>query len=872
MPTRSSPLSTPSQSPPRSRARASRDLLQLYTAKRNFAVTPEPDGKAVHGGPAVQFVVQKHWASRLHYDFRLELGGVMKSWAVPKGPSLDPSVKRMAVAVEDHPVAYADFEGTIPRGQYGAGRVIVWDKGVWQPVGDAREGLRKGSLKFELFGHKLRGRWALVRMKGKDPAKPVWLLLKERDVFARPENEFNLVDAAMDSVAALDMPLHPSNAAVKSPPKEEVPLTSAASVIWPPEAVAAELPAHLSPQLASQAESPPTEDSDWLYEIKFDGYRMLARIEGTQATQKVKLFTRNGLDWTARLKPLHQALLDMRLPSGWYDGEIVVPGEQGLPDFGALQRCFENGKTSEVVFHVFDLPFVDGHDLRAVPLLQRRDILSGLLNARVADAVRFSAAFDGSGSDMVWSACRMGLEGVVAKRKTSVYRSARSTDWLKLKCGKRQEFVVGGYTSGKGSRAQLGALMLGVYDEQGGLRHVGNVGTGFSDAVMNRLLRRMEPLARSSSPFIKRPAVASHAHWIDPTLVAEVTFADWTSKGHIRHAVFQGLRDDKPARSVERELPQPADAPAPVPHRPVAPPVPAKAPTSSRSVRITHAQRVIDVSTGATKLDLYEHYEAVAHLMMSHVKQRPVSLLRAPQGINGKTFFQKHLSSKLPGITQLDRDLSPGKPRLIAVDQGHGLLAAAQWNVIEFHTQNALARSFEKPNRLVFDLDPGEGVAWEQVQEAAVLTQAMLNQLGLRCFLKTSGGKGLHVVVPVRQQHDWDHAKGFAKAVVDHMSQTIPQRFVARSGPKNRVGRIFVDYLRNGRGATTVSAWSTRARAGMGVSVPVNWNELASLRGGDHWHIGNLSDRLATGNAPWRDYALAARSLTEPMKLLGYTP
>jgi len=866
MATRSHPNAPTARSPQRSRAPASRDLLRPYTAKRNFAVTPEPEGQTAENCATGQFVVQKHWASRLHYDFRLELDGVMKSWAVPKGPSLDPSVKRMAVEVEDHPVAYASFEGTIPPGQYGAGRVIVWDKGLWQPLVDVREGLRKGSLKFELMGHKLRGRWALVRMKGKDPKKAAWLLLKERDAFARPESEFNVVESEADSVGSLGMPAGATSPVVAAHTQAAV-----AHAAWPSEAVPSDLPASLSPQLATRADTPPSDDADWLYEIKFDGYRMLARIDGAPARQAVKLFTRSGLDWTTRLKPLHQALLRMQLPSGWYDGEIVVPDEKGLPDFGALQWCFENGKTSDVVLHLFDLPYVDGHDLRAVPLQQRRQVLAGLLSAREADRVRFSASFDGTGADMLLSACRLGLEGVIAKRKNAAYRSARSTDWLKLKCGKRQAFVIGGYTEGKGSRAQLGALMLGVFDEQGGLRHVGNVGTGFSNSVLARLLRRVKPLARSTSPFTHRPGAAARAHWLEPTLVAEVTFADWTSQGHIRHAVFLGLREDKPAPSVAHELPLPADAAAPVPPH-SSPPVPAKAPTSSKPVRLTHAQRVIDASTGATKLDLYQHYQAVAALMMVHVKQRPVALLRAPQGIDGKTFFQKHLPSKLPGIAQLDRSLSPGKPPLVAVNQGEGLLAAAQWNVIEFHTQNAVARGFEKPNRLVFDLDPGEGVGWDQVQEAALLTQAMLNQLGLRCFLKTSGGKGLHVVVPIRQQHDWDQAKGFAQAVVEHMSQTIPQRFVAKSGPKNRVGKIFVDYLRNGRGATTVSAWSARARPGMGVSVPVNWNELDALSGGDHWNIRNLPDRLSTGNAPWRDYTRAARSLTGPMKLLGYKP
>ncbi|MBA4264061.1 MAG: DNA ligase D [Comamonadaceae bacterium] len=872
MATRSPPPSPTRQRTPRKRSPLAHELLKPYTAKRNFAITPEPAGDVQEEVATGQFVVQKHWATRLHYDFRLELDGVMKSWAVPKGPSLDPSVKRMAVQVEDHPVSYAGFEGTIPKGQYGAGRVIVWDKGQWAALGDAREGLSKGSLKFELSGHKLRGRWALVRMKGKDPDKPAWLLLKERDALAMPENEISIVEARPDSVAALDMPAKaPASPPTTAHAKPEARASKKSG--WPAQAVPSELPPSLSPQLATRFDQPVPDGGDWSYEIKFDGYRLLARIQGSQ----VKLFTRSGLDWTARLKPLHRALQAMRLPDGWYDGEIVVMGAHGLPDFGALQRCFENGRTSDVVFQVFDLPYVEDQDLRAVPLVQRREMLAGLLSARDVDMVRFSVAFDGTSADVLLSACRLGLEGVIAKQKQSVYRSGRSSDWLKLKCGRRQEFVIGGYTEGKGSRAGMGALMLGVYDDEGGLRHVGNVGTGFNEARIKALLSRMKPLEQPASPFSVRPTVSTRAHWLKPSLVAEVAFADWTAQGHIRHAVFVALREDKPARSVERELPLPADAPAPVPPHPVQP-VPANAPTTStRStpsgpVRVTHAQRVIDASTGATKLDLYRHYEAVADLMMPHLKQRPVALLRAPKGIGEETFFQKHLSAKLAGITQLDRSLSPGKPPLIAVSQPVGLLSAAQWNVIELHTQNAVASRFEKPNRLVFDLDPGQGVGWEQVQEAALLMRSMLDQLGLRCFLKTSGGKGLHVVAPIRQQHAWDEAKGFAQAVVEHMSLTIPQRFVAKSGPRNRVGRIFIDYLRNGLGATTVSAWSARARPGMGVSVPVNWDELDGLSGGDHWNCRSIRDRLTTGNGPWRDYARAARSLTGPMKLLGYKP
>ncbi|MFN3493483.1 MAG: non-homologous end-joining DNA ligase, partial [Hydrogenophaga sp.] len=517
------------------------DPLQAYRGKRNFSITSEPEGQR-DTGTGGSFVVQKHWASRLHYDFRLEVDGVMKSWAVPKGPSLDPTVKRMAVEVEDHPVSYASFEGTIPAGQYGAGRVIVWDQGQWQPVGDPGEGLEKGHLKLDLVGHKLRGRWALVRLKKQDTSKQAWLLIKERDRFARGEAEFNVVEAEPHSVNAAAPPSASSAPSSKTDP-------------WPEGALRSALPKQLAPQLATQSDQPPAEGENWMYEIKFDGYRMLARIDGTQ----VQLFTRNGHDWTHRLAPLQRSLADLHLPDGWYDGEIVVPGTDGMPDFGALQKSFDNGRTCEVVFHVFDLPHVDGHDLTNVPLVQRREVLKRVLATSPSDRVRLSETFAGAGVEVLEAACKLGLEGVMAKRNESLYRSARSTDWLKLKCGQRQEFVIGGYTEGKGSRASLGALLLGVHDDHG-LRHVGNVGTGFSQASLAALLKRLGLLQRASSPFSPAPKPPGVVHWTDPELVAEVGFSGWTREGRIRHSRFLGLRDDKPAASVQREHPVPAKA------------------------------------------------------------------------------------------------------------------------------------------------------------------------------------------------------------------------------------------------------------------------------------------------------------------------
>lgn len=837
------------------------DPLQRYKAKRNFKSTPEPQGAVARPAKALGFVVQKHWASRLHYDFRIELDGVMKSWAVPKGPSLDPGDKRMAVEVEDHPVAYASFEGTIPPKQYGAGKVIVWDKGVWAPLGDPHGGLRAGNLKFELQGHKLRGRWALVRMKTRGEKQPAWLLIKERDAFARASEEFDVVEAEPDSVASKALP-----APAQPEPRAHAPVPDG----LPPEARKSALPAALSPQLAVRVDTPPGAQEDWLYEVKFDGYRLLARIDG----DSVQLITRNGHDWTHRLRPLHRALQGMHLPPGWYDGEIVVFNEDGLPDFGALQQSMENERTSLVVYYLFDLPYVSGHDLRDAPLVARRAVLEGLLRDTPSDAVRFSEVFEAPAASVLVSACRLGLEGVIAKRKDAPYRSTRSTDWLKLKCGQRQEFVIGGFTEGKGSRAGFGSLLLGLHEEDGSLRHVGNVGTGFDTRTLVSLHRQLKAIERRASPFAADVKIAGKPHWVRPSLVAEVAFADWTHGGNIRHAVFIGLREDKPAESVEKEVevPKPNDSPAPL-RKPANPPVPAQRPPAP-SVRVTHPERVIDATTGVTKLDLVRFYEAVGPLMLEHLRQRPVAMMRAPGGIEGELFFQKHLpeSMKMAGVVQLDPALDPGHDPWVAVATRQGLLSAAQWNVVEFHTQNALAGGFDKPNRMVFDLDPGEGVGWQQVQEAAQLTRSLLSQLGLEGFLKTSGGKGLHVVVPLRRQHGWDAVKGFAQAIVQHMSDTIPQRFVAKSGPKNRVGKIFVDYLRNGRGATTVSAWSARARPGMGVSVPLAWDELADLRAADQWNVRNIAKRLAVGNGPWKAYGRSARSLSAAMKLMGYKP
>ena len=835
------------------------DPLHAYKSKRDFALTTEPAEGGHPGGDALSFVVQKHWASSLHYDFRLELDGTMKSWAVPKGPSFDASVKRMAVQVEDHPISYASFEGTIPPKQYGAGRVIVWDQGTWSPLGDPRQDYRDGQLKFELHGHKLHGKWVLVRMKGKGEKQPPWLLIKEKDAFVRAAVEYSVVDEMPDSVKSIGAASRTSR-------------SGSVGQALPPQARLAELPSAFAPALATLVSAPPVDAAAWLYEIKFDGYRLLTRIDASSGKPVVKLFTRNGNDWTAKLPPLQKAIAGLKLPSGWYDGEIVVPGDNDIPDFGALQQSFDSGKTGDVVLYLFDLPYVDGHDLRAVPLEARRALLLRLLARSTPGTVRFSEVFDAPPQDLLASACRLGLEGVIAKRRDSSYPSSRSSDWVKLKCSRRQEFVIGGYTDPQGARTGIGALLLGVHDADGALQYVGNVGTGFSQRALADLEKTLATLTRTQRPFAAQDKVAGKPHWVEPTLVAEVSFAEWTRAGQIRHAVFRGLRADKAAREIVREkaVRLPASRLA---TRAAAGPSQARSHALPTRLRVTHPERVIDPSTGLTKIELVRYYGLVGELMMAHLKGRPVSLVRAPSGVGGQLFFQKHAETdKLTGIRQLDPALFISHPALIEVANKQGLLSAAQWNVIEIHTLNTGTKSLEHPDRMVFDLDPGEGVVWSQVQEAAALTRSFLTQLGLTPFLKTSGGKGLHVVVPVRRLHDWDAVKGFSQAIVVHMAKTIPQRFVAKSGPKNRVGKVFIDYLRNGLGATTVCAWSARARPGLGISVPVAWDELGSLRGGDHWTVRSAHERLDSGNAPWAAYAKAGRSLTAAMKALGYAP
>jgi len=841
---------------------AKSDALSTYKAKRNFAVTAEPAEEGRPSPHALTFVVQKHAASRLHYDFRLELDGVMVSWAVPKGPSFDPKEKRMAIHVEDHPISYSSFEGTIPPKQYGAGTVIVWDNGTWEPVGDPHQGLAAGKLLFRLHGQKLEGLWELVKIaKGGERQEP-WILFKKKDAFARAHAEYDVIAALPDSVIA--KPLKQAAPAAKPAGKAPSPSRPARK---------AALPAEIKPQLATLVAGIPS-GGEWLFEIKFDGYRLMARFD----KRKLALITRGGHDWSARMPTLARELGSLGLHSTFLDGEIVVLGENGAPDFNALQNAFDRGQGADhIVFFVFDVPFFEGHDLRPLPLAQRRQLLRDFLAEKSTDHVRFSDNFEADPASLLRSACQMQMEGVIAKRADAPYVSRRSETWLKLKCKLRQEFVICGYTDRTDRSDQVGSLLLGIHDAGGKLVSVGSVGTGWSSEEAWEVKQRLLPLAAAKSPFEKgdaRPGrwsrrKAGSERWVKPRLLAEVSFAEWTPDDQIRHASFIGLRDDKPAKAIVRERPKQLG--------PSAAPAEGKAGgkagrSSVASVKVSHGERVIDEATGASKLDLVRYYESVAQFILPHLKGRPCSLVRGPTGVTGELFFQKHGEKiGIPGITELPENLWPGHAALLEIGSAKALVGAAQMNVIEFHTWNSTAKNIDRPDRMVFDLDPGEGTTWDHVQEAAALVRAMLDALGLQAWLKTSGGKGLHVVVPLAPRYDYETVKGFSQAIVQHLARTIPARFVAKSGPSNRVGKLFVDYLRNGHGATTAVAFSARARPGLGVSMPVAWDDLGQLKSGAQWNIRTAREYLSFQTEdPWKGYWKKRQPLAEAMKRLGY--
>ncbi|MDO9638425.1 MAG: DNA ligase D [Pseudotabrizicola sp.] len=830
--------------------------LQEYQQKRDFSATSEPKGKRARKR-GDSFVIQKHAARRLHYDLRLEMDGVLRSWAVTRGPSLVAGEKRLAVHVEDHPLDYGDFEGTIPKGSYGAGTVIVWDRGTWAPVGDAAKGYAKGHLEFELTGEKLGGRWHLVRMQGKRGEKREnWLLIKADDSFAQPDDAPDILTDRPDSVktgrgidavaaGAEPQPPEPDPKRRKTAPKPDPATADEPGETPDPAQVKgakkAAMPEFVEPMLATLAPAAPT-GARWLHEIKFDGYRLQARIEAGG----VRLLTRSGLDWTDRFDgPLLKDLKSLPLKNAIIDGELVVETGTGASDFSALQADLSEGRADRFRFYAFDLIYLDGFDLRAVPLVRRKALLEQALT-EAGQTLHYSTHFDEGGALVLRHACRLSLEGIVSKLADAPYRSGRAKSWIKSKCSARQEFVIGGYTPSSTSRQAIGSLVLGVY-EGDALQHVGRVGTGFTAKVAEDLFARLEAIAAPDSPFADTLTrqQASGLRYVHPELVAEVEFRAWTADGHLRHASFRGLREDKPAAEITRE--QPATKP------------PGKSALPRPTVKLTHPDRVYWPETGVTKEGLADYYTEVWSRMAPYVVNRPLALLRCPEGINGQTFFQKHAWRGISAKIDQVKDPKPGSGALISISSLDGLIALVQSAVLEIHPWGVTLDDWERPDTIVMDLDPGEGVGWSQVIDAALEVRERLSDAGLSAFVKTSGGKGLHVVAPLKPHARWPEVKAFTKAVATAMAADAPDRYVATIAKAKRRGKILIDYLRNQRGATAVAAYSTRARPGAAVSAPLSWQELGPDIGPDHFTVRNLSNRLAMLSAdPWQGYHDAA--------------
>ena len=820
--------------------------LEAYHAKRNFHATREPRGKVARASKtkALSFVIQKHAATRLHYDFRLELDGVLKSWAVAKGPSLVAGEKRLAVHVEDHPLDYGRFEGTIPKGEYGGGSVMLWDRGTWLPEGDPQKGYDKGHLDFSLHGEKLTGRWHLVRMRRKAKDKHEnWLLIKSDDDAARSTDDPDILE---------DQPL-----SVETGRSIDEIGTDATSRVWssapvtkavPKDAKKAPLPDFIAPQLAMPTETPPAGPK-WIHEIKFDGYRM----QGAVARGNALLRTRKGLDWTHKFKPIAQALAALPVTNAIVDGEIVIEDDKGISDFSGLQQALKSGRDDTLVYYLFDLLYLDGHDLRPLPLRERKAALEHILSDHKTGVLRLSEHFSEDGSLMLKHVCRLSAEGIVSKRIDAPYRSGRGAEWLKAKCAHQQEFVVIGFSPSTAASKTIGSLLMAYYEGQD-LVFAGRVGTGFSTTLAKDLFKELNHDKTAHAPLAHVPTeLRKNVIWVPPTRVAEVEFRGWTGGGLLRQASFKGLREDKDPREIIRE------EAAPTPRSTKNTPVPKRFP-------LTHPDRILWQEAGITKEALADYYASIWPQIDKHIIHRPLALVRCPTGIDHTCFFQKHAWDGMSSAIEPVKD-PHDKESLVGISSLEGLIGLVQASALEIHPWGATARDLDHPDRLTLDLDPSEDVPWSALTTAARDIRDRLKAMKLTCFCKTTGGKGLHIVMPLTPSGDWDSTKAFCRTLAEHMAADQPAAYIATMSKAKRRGRIYIDYLRNGRGATAVGAWSTRARPSCGVSTPVDFDELDDLRSGDHFTLLNIGRRLAFAKEdPWAGFFRIKQKLPELQK------
>jgi bifunctional non-homologous end joining protein LigD len=863
--------------------------LERYRQMRDFRVTPEPEGKVGRRrSRELAFVVQKHAATRLHYDFRLELNGVLLSWAVPKGPSLDPNDKRLAMHVEDHPLEYGEFEGVIPPRQYGAGTVMVWDRGTWAPKGDPDDAYAKGHLKFELRGEKLRGVWNLVRSRGgKYGGDKSWLLFKEADDDARLGAQAQVADDRPDSVlsgrtleqiaAQADRVWHSNQsvaANVRSGAIRKRTATPLARIAKLAGARRGDLPARIEAQLATPMKAPPT-GANWVHEVKYDGYRMLCRIDDGE----VRMLSRNAKDWSATFPSLVRVFARLPLETAWLDGEVVVLDAQGRASFQALQNALSGIPSAPLTYIAFDLLYLNGIDLRGVALSERKRALAELL-ADAPPSIRCSEHFAVPGAAFLENVCALGLEGMVSKRADLAYRSGRGPAWQKIKCARHQEVVIGGFTDPEGSRPGFGALLTGIHEPDGRLAYAGRVGTGFDAKLLASLGRTLADLTQPQSPFHDPPqgADARGVHWVKPVLVAEVAFAEWTADATMRHPTFRGLRPDKRARDVVRE----SAATAPEREVETKPRPDARAAVRSgdrntvAGVTLSNPDKVLYPEAGLSKRDLAGYYAAVGEWMLPHLRDRPLTLVRHPNGWDRKGFYQKNADDSMhEAIARvvIRNDGGPDSIYMMA-NSVTAIVALLQMGVLEIHPWGSRADRLGYPDRIIFDLDPDESLPWENVKEAVQVVRTLLENVGLVPFLKTTGGKGLHVVVPVEPSAPWDHAKGFTKAVAELLERTFPDRFTSKLLKVSRRGRIFIDYLRNAEGSTAVAAYSLRAKANAPVSTPIRWDELGKDVRFAHFHARNVPRRLGKlEHDPWHAIGERAAPLTAAlMARVGYKP